>query len=141
MNPCAEEPLPAGGSCLLGSINLSEFVVNPFSVGASFDFDGFKLCGMIGFAGLFCHRTMTLDYRQRIDMQAVWQTHIDASISSTVNVPGQFTVEEKEQKGAVAGPKAVRNINQKLICPECGEALVFEGGCNLCKCCGWSKCL
>ena len=27
-NPCAEEPLPAGGSCLLGSINLSEFVSN-----------------------------------------------------------------------------------------------------------------
>lgn len=25
-NPCAEEPLPAGGSCLLGAINLSEFV-------------------------------------------------------------------------------------------------------------------
>ena len=25
-NPCAEEPLPAGGSCLLGSLNLSEFV-------------------------------------------------------------------------------------------------------------------
>ncbi len=28
---CAEEPLPAGGSCLLGSINLSKFVENPFT--------------------------------------------------------------------------------------------------------------
>ncbi len=28
VNPCAEEPLPSGGSCLLGSINLAEFVVN-----------------------------------------------------------------------------------------------------------------
>ena len=25
-NPCAEEPLPAGGSCLLGAINLAKFV-------------------------------------------------------------------------------------------------------------------
>lgn len=39
-NPCAEEPLPAGGSCLLGSINLSEFVKND----KTFDFDSFKDC-------------------------------------------------------------------------------------------------
>ena len=26
---------------------------------------------------------MTLDYHQRIDMQSIWQRHIDASISST----------------------------------------------------------
>ena len=26
VNPCAEEPLPPGGACLLGSLNLSEFV-------------------------------------------------------------------------------------------------------------------
>lgn len=25
-------------------------------------------------------------------------------------------------------------------CPECGGDLVFEGGCNTCKSCGWSKC-
>lgn len=28
VNPCAEEPLPTGGSCLLGSINLAEFVTS-----------------------------------------------------------------------------------------------------------------
>lgn len=41
VNPCAEEPLPAGGSCLLASINLSEFVVNPFKPYAYFDMDAF----------------------------------------------------------------------------------------------------
>lgn len=36
-NPCAEEPLPAGGSCLLSSINLSAFV----NEDGKFDFDDF----------------------------------------------------------------------------------------------------
>ena len=44
VNPCAEEPLPAGGSCLLGSINLSQFVENEFTDNAAFDFDGFRKC-------------------------------------------------------------------------------------------------
>ena len=25
-------------------------------------------------------------------------------------------------------------------CPECGEELANEGGCNVCKNCGYSKC-
>ena len=36
-NPCAEEPLPAGGSCLLGSLNLAEFVHD-----GNFDFEDFE---------------------------------------------------------------------------------------------------
>ncbi len=42
VNPCAEEPLPAGGSCLLGSLNLSEFVSHPFTPQASFDHDAWR---------------------------------------------------------------------------------------------------
>jgi len=39
---CAEEPLPAGGSCLLSSLNLSEFVEKPFTDEAYFNFDKFE---------------------------------------------------------------------------------------------------
>ena len=52
VNPCAEEPLPAGGSCLLGSINLSEFVQNPFTNHAQFDFEGFKHCVQVSVRAL-----------------------------------------------------------------------------------------
>lgn len=38
----AEEPLPAFGSCLLGSLNLAEFVNNPFTNHAEFDYPKFK---------------------------------------------------------------------------------------------------
>jgi ribonucleoside-diphosphate reductase alpha chain len=41
-NPCGEQPLPDYGSCLLGSINLTRFVINPFTAKATFDWDSFK---------------------------------------------------------------------------------------------------
>lgn len=37
VNPCAEEPLPSGGSCLLGAINLAEFVEDEFTDYATFN--------------------------------------------------------------------------------------------------------
>lgn len=39
---CAEEPLPAGGSCLLGSLNLAEFVKDPFGKRPAFNVPEFK---------------------------------------------------------------------------------------------------
>ena len=41
-NPCAEEPLPSGGACLLGSINLSEYVEKPFTKHAFFNLKEFS---------------------------------------------------------------------------------------------------
>ena len=61
---------------------------------------------------------MTLDYRQRIDMQSVWQKHIDASISSTVNVPNSFTVEETESLYLYAYEQGLKGIT------------IFRDGCK-----------
>ena len=41
-NPCGEQPLPAYGSCLLGSINLTRFVIHPFTDQASFNWDDYR---------------------------------------------------------------------------------------------------
>jgi ribonucleoside-diphosphate reductase alpha chain len=41
-NPCGEQPLPPYGSCLLGSINLTRFVKQPFTAEASFDWETYQ---------------------------------------------------------------------------------------------------
>jgi ribonucleoside-diphosphate reductase alpha chain len=41
-NPCGEQPLPPYGSCLLGSVNLTKFVRDPFSDQAHFDWEEFR---------------------------------------------------------------------------------------------------
>jgi len=41
-NPCGEQPLPPYGSCLLGSINLTKFVLDPFTDRARFDWDNYR---------------------------------------------------------------------------------------------------
>ena len=61
---------------------------------------------------------MTLEYHQRIDMQSTWQRHIDASISSTVNVPNRFTVEETESLYLYAYEKGLKGIT------------IFRDGCK-----------
>ena len=41
-NPCGEQPLPPYGACLLGSVNLTRFVREPFTERAYFDWDEFN---------------------------------------------------------------------------------------------------
>lgn len=41
-NPCGEQPLPPYGSCLLGSVNLTRFVLDPFTDNARFDWDEYR---------------------------------------------------------------------------------------------------
>jgi len=41
-NPCGEQPLSPYGSCLLGSVNLTKFVVDPFTEDARFDWEAYR---------------------------------------------------------------------------------------------------
>lgn len=59
-----------------------------------------------------------LDYKNRIEMQAVWQKHIDASISSTVNVPNSFTVEDTENLYMSAWKSGLKGVT------------IFRDGCK-----------
>jgi ribonucleoside-diphosphate reductase alpha chain len=41
-NPCGEQPLPEYGSCLLGSVNLTKFIRDPFGPKARFDWEEYR---------------------------------------------------------------------------------------------------
>lgn len=60
----------------------------------------------------------TLNYKERIDMQSIWQRHIDASISSTVNVPNSFTVKDTEDLYLYAWERGLKGVT------------IFRDGCK-----------
>ena len=49
---------------------------------------------------------------------------------------------EEEEKPVKKTPvEQIKDVNMRQqLCPECGEPLVFEGGCCTCKSCGYTKC-
>lgn len=51
-----------------------------------------------------------IDYKDRIEMQSIWQNHIDASISSTINLPQEATVEDVENIYMLAHEKHLKGV-------------------------------
>jgi len=105
-----------------------------------------------------------LDYKERIDMQSVWQQYIDASISSTINLDNETTVEDIKDLYMYAWEKGLKGVTvyrdgcaregilkgkedvegkQEMteqdfidagICPECKSNLRRKEGCMDCEC-------
>ena len=112
--------------------------------------------------------THDLHYKERIDMQAVWQKYIDASISSTVNLPKETTVQDVEELYMYAWEKGLKGVtvfrdgckrtgilskeeeemnlsygsdDKYVTCKECGSPIkVITNGCSICQNCGASAC-
>ena len=68
-----------------------------------------------------------------IDMWHEMQEEINDDEDDVVDATDCANAMPSEQRISDSG-------NHAAICPECGNELVFEGGCNVCKNCGWSKC-
>lgn len=79
-----------------------------------------------------------LNFVDRIEMQGVWQTHIDASISSTVNVPESFTVDDVVDLYTFAWSRGLKGVtifrdNCKRLgvlttnAPKREETITYEG--------------
>ena len=62
-------------------------------------------------------------------LKEMWEEMQD-EISDNTNEQEQDTVEDN----------VATLVVDKEHCPECGNILIHEGGCDICKDCGWSKC-
>lgn len=95
-----------------------------------------------------------IDPAWHVKMQAAFQRHTDTAVSKTINLAK--TAEEKDIAAAYrlafeTGCKGITvfrdgcKTDQVLragvdSCPECGEPLVAQGGCQSCTSCGYSIC-
>lgn len=61
-------------------------------------------------------------------------------IQSAIEVEEESTGEDTEAELVIKTPAGNVDSGLRAVCPDCGDELTFEGGCNVCKSCGWSKC-
>lgn len=56
------------------------------------------------------------------------------------------SVAKSLSKAANKATESIKKLSNALasisteVCPECGEPVMVEGGCKICKSCGWTKC-
>lgn len=67
-----------------------------------------------------------IGYRERIAMQGVWQDHIDASISSTVNVPNDFSIDDVCDLYMLAWESGLKGVT--IFREGCERAAVLNAG-------------
>ena len=64
-----------------------------------------------------------------IPLTANAETYVDPKGRFQFEIPPGWTLATEKEK-----------IESNVKCPVCGQELTFEGGCNSCKSCGYSKC-
>ena len=95
----------------------------------------FLKCSNESYSIIFNHGRRNIRKQALIEMYKEMQESIsDGDKDISTSVKSQTIKKNIESKESTV------DVEIKNPCPVCGEELTFEGGCNVCKNCGWSKC-